>query len=199
MNVSPISIKVAQETPIDELMQQLDTTAQGLSKDEAHRRIEQFGANEIDEQSTSMLLKFLGFLWGPIPWMIEAAAILSLVVKHWVDFGIIVILLFFNAAIGFWQEHQAGNAIAALKNKLALKSRVRREGAWQEIDARQLVPGDIIRLRAGDVVPADAKLIEGEYLSVDQSALTGESLPAGKEQGDGVYSGSIARQGEMVA
>jgi H+-transporting ATPase len=199
MNVNSISIKAAQETPIDELMQQLDTTPQGLSNEEARRRMEQFGANEINEKTTNSLLKFLGFLWGPIPWMIEAAAILSFIVQHWVDFGIIVTLLVFNAAIGFWQEHQAGNAIAALKSKLALKSRVRRESTWQEMDARKLVPGDIIRLRAGDIVPADAKLIDGEYLSVDQSALTGESLPASKEKGDSVYSGSIARQGEMVA
>ena len=199
MDVNPISTKDAQETPIDDLMRQLDTSAQGLSNEAARRRMERFGANEITEKTTSPLIKFLSFLWGPIPWMIEAAAILSIVVHHWVDFGIIVTLLVFNAAVGFWQEHQAGNAVAALKNKLALKSRVRREGAWQVIDARELVPGDVIRLRAGDIIPADAKLIDGDYLSVDQSALTGESLPAGKEKGDGVYSGSIARQGEMVA
>ena len=199
MDVNPISIKDAQKTPIEKLMQQLDTSDQGLSADEARRRMAQFGTNEISEKSTSALVKFLGFFWGPIPWMIEAAAMLSLVVRHWVDFGIIVTLLAFNAAVGFWQEHQAGNAVAALKNKLALKSRVRRDGAWKPTDARELVPGDIIRLRAGDIIPADAKLIDGDYLSVDQSALTGESLPAGKEKGDSVYSGAIARQGEMVA
>ncbi|HSO18137.1 MAG TPA: plasma-membrane proton-efflux P-type ATPase, partial [Desulfosarcina sp.] len=199
MDASPISTKVAQQTPVDKVMQQLDTRAEGLSDEEARRRRERFGANEISEKTASALVHFLGFLWGPIPWMIEAAAVLSLAVRHWVDFGIIVTLLVFNAAVGFWQEHQAGNAVAALKNKLALKGRVRREGAWKVIDARELVPGDVIRLRAGDIVPADAKLIDGDYLSVDQSALTGESLPAGKEKGDGVYSGSIARQGEMVA
>ena len=150
MDVNPISIKDAQKTPIEKLMQQLDTSDQGLSADEARRRMAQFGANEISEKTTSALVKFLGFFWGPIPWMIEAAAILSLVVHHWVDFGIIVTLLVFNAAVGFWQEHQAGNAVAALKNKLALKSRVRRDGAWKPTDARELVPGDIIRLRAGD-------------------------------------------------
>jgi H+-transporting ATPase len=131
--------------------------------------------------------------------MIEAAAILSLVVHHWVDLGIIVTLLLFNAGVGFWQEYQAGNAVAALKKKLALKSRVLRQGSWQLLNARELVPGDIIRLRAGDIIPADAKLIDGDYLSVDQSALTGESLPAGKEKDDVVYSGSIAKQGEMIA
>jgi H+-transporting ATPase len=199
MNVNAIATKVAQETPIEDLMQQLSTNAQGLSSEEARRRMEQFGANEITEKTTRPLVKFLTFLWGPIPWMIEAAAVLSLVVRHWVDLGIIVTLLLFNAAVGFWQEYQAGNAVAALKSKLALKSRVRRDGTWQVMNARELVPGDIIRLRAGDIIPADAKLIDGDFLSVDQSALTGESLPAGKENGDSVYSGSITRQGEMVA
>ena len=178
MDVNPISIKDAQKTPIEKLMQQLDTSDQGLSADEARRRMAQFGTNEISEKSTSALVKFLGFFWGPIPLDdSKRTAILSLVVHHWRSiFGIIVTLLAFNAAVGFWQEHQAGNAVAALKNKLALKSRVRRDGAWKPTDARELVPGDIIRLRAGDIIPADAKLIDGDYLSVDQSALTGESL-----------------------
>ena len=100
--------------------------------------------------------------------------------------------------MGFWQEYQAGNAVEALKKKLALKSRALRDGNWQEINARELVPGDIIRLRPGDIIPADVKLFDGEYLSVDQSALTGESLPANKRTGDIAYSGSIAKQGEMV-
>jgi H+-transporting ATPase len=189
----------AQNTESAELMEQLATTPQGLSTEEAQRRREQFGANEIPEKHTSALIKFLGYLWGPIPWMIEAAAILSFIVHHWVDLAIIVVLLLFNAAVGFWQEYQAGNAVAALKKKLALKSRVRRQGTWQLLDARELVPGDIIRVRLGDIIPADAKLIDGDYLSVDQSALTGESLPVNKESGDIVYSGSVAKQGEMIA
>ena len=199
MDKNQITTKVAQQTPTDELMKQLSTTPQGLSQDEARRRLERFGPNEITEKTARPIIKLLGYLWGPIPWMIEAAAILSLVVHHWVDLGIIVSLLLFNAAVGFWQEYQAGNAIAALKKKLALNSRVLRGGAWQPLNARELVPGDIIRLRAGDIIPADAKLIDGNYLSVDQSALTGESLPAGKEKGDVVYSGSVAKQGEMIA
>jgi H+-transporting ATPase len=199
MEITQIETKVAQQIPTDELMQQLDVTWQGLSNEEARSRLEQVGANEITEKTTSPILKFLSYLWGPIPWMIEAAAVLSFVVHHWVDLGIIVTLLLFNAAVGFWQEYQAGNAVEALKKKLALKSRVIRDGQWQPLDARELVPGDIIRLRAGDIIPADAKLIDGDYLSVDQSALTGESLPAGKEKNDVVYSGSIAKQGEMIA
>jgi H+-transporting ATPase len=198
MDAMHISTQEAQQTETAELMKQLGATSQGLSTDEAQHRLARFGANEITEKTTSPIVKFLGYLWGPIPWMIEAAAILSLVVHHWVDLGIIVALLLFNAGVGFWQEYQAGNAVAALKKKLALKSRVLRQGSWQLLNARELVPGDIIRLRAGDIIPADAKLIDGDYLSVDQSALTGESLPAGKEKGDVVYSGSIAKQGEMI-
>ena len=199
MDAMHISTQEAQQTETAELMKQLGATSQGLSTDEAQRRLARFGANEITEKTTSPIVKFLGYLWGPIPWMIEAAAILSLVVHHWVDLSIIVTLLLFNAGVGFWQEYQAGNAVAALKKKLALKSRVLRQGSWQLLDARELVPGDIIRLRAGDIIPADAKLIDGDYLSVDQSALTGESLPAGKKMDDVVYSGSIAKQGEMIA
>ena len=189
----------AEKIPADRLMAQLMTTDQGLSADEAQRRSAQVGANEIPEATRSALVQFLGYLWGPIPWMIEVAALLSLVVHHWMDLSIIVILLFFNAVIGYWQEHQAGNAVAALKKRLALKSRVRRDGRWQLVDAKVLVPGDIIRLRLGDIIPADGKLIDGDYLSVDQSALTGESLPVNKEKGDIVYSGAVAKQGEMVA
>jgi H+-transporting ATPase len=199
MDTNQVTTKVAQDIPIDELMQRLETDRQGLSNAEARRRLERFGPNTIAEKAVSPILKFLGYLWGPIPWMIEAAAILSLVVHHWVDLGIIVGLLLFNAAVGFWQEYQAGNAVAALKSKLALKCRVRRDGSWQSMAASELVPGDIIRLRAGDIIPADARLVDGDYLSVDQSALTGESLPVGKETGDVVYSGAIAKQGEMLA
>ncbi len=199
MDEMHISAEDALKTETAELMKQLGATPQGLSVDEARQRKERFGANEITEKITSPIVKFLSYLWGPIPWMIEAAAILSLVVHHWVDLGIIVTLLLFNAGVGLWQEYQADNAVAALKKKLALKSRVLREGTWQPLNARELVPGDIIRLRAGDIIPADAKLIDGEYLSVDQSALTGESMPASKKQGDVVYSGSIAKQGEVIA
>jgi H+-transporting ATPase len=199
MDVQQLSTQIAEQTQTDELMKQLDTTPQGLSAEAARQRLEAFGPNAISEKTTNPIFKFLGYLWGPIPWMIEAAAVLSYIVHQWVDLYIIVALLLFNAVIGFWQEYQAGNAVAALKNKLALKSRVRRDGAWQVMEARELVPGDIIRLRAGDIIPADAKLIDGDYLSVDQSALTGESLPAGKEKDEIVYSGSIAKQGEMVA
>ena len=145
------------------------------------------------------LLKFLSYFWGPIPWMIEAAVILSAVARHWPDFGIILVLLLANAVVGFWEEHQAGNAIAALKAKLAIKARVKRDGKWVTPAARELVPGDVIRVRLGDIVPADARLLDGDPVEVDQSALTGESLPATRKSGEAVFSGSIIRQGEIGA
>ena len=131
--------------------------------------------------------------------MIEVAVILSGIVRHWPDFFIILLLLISNAVVGFWEEHQAGNAIAALKAKLAIKARVKRDGKWITPAARELVPGDVIRLRLGDIVPADARLFEGDPVEVDQSALTGESLPVTRKPGEAVFSGSIIRQGEIEA
>jgi H+-transporting ATPase len=185
--------------PLDDLEKQLGTSMRGLTQEEAKKRLSEYGPNALEEKKSNPLLKFLSYFWGPIPWMIEAAAILSGIVQHWVDLIIIVVLLVFNAVVGFWQEHQAANAVEALKRQLAHSARVKRDGNWEEVDAATLVPGDIIRLRLGDIIPADAKLAEGDYLSVDQSALTGESLPVDKKPGDVAYSGSIAKQGEMLA
>ena len=131
--------------------------------------------------------------------MIEIAVILSGAVGHWPDFFIILVLLLANAVVGYTEERQAGNAIDALKAELAITARVRRDGEWATPPARELVPGDVIRLRLGDIVPADARLLDGDEVEVDQSALTGESLPATCAPGDAVFSGSIIRQGEIGA
>src|SRR5213594_4980934 len=148
----------------------------GLNPADLQEHFNNYGPNALAEEKKSALSAFFAYFWGPIPWMIEAAALMALVVKDWGDFTIIASLLLFNALLGFWEEHEASNALDALKNSLALKARVLRDGQWQEIDARTLVPGDIVRLYLGDVVPADCKLIRGDYISIDQSALTGESL-----------------------
>ena len=170
----------------------------GLTSAEAERRLAQYGPNALAEKHVSALERLARFFWGPIPWMIEIAAVLSAVLGHWSDFAIILVMLFINAGVGFWQEFKADNAIAALKQRLALKARVLRDGTWQDIAARLLVPGDVVLVKLGNIVPADLKLIDGDYLSVDQSALTGESLPVDKKVGDTAYSGSIAKQGEMT-
>lgn len=171
----------------------------GLSQAEVAERRQQYGFNEISEKKPHALLKFLGFFWGPIPLMIEAAAVIAAVIHHWEDFYIILAMLLLNAAVGFWQRQKADHAIDLLKQKLALVARVKRDGQWQTIPARELVPGDLVRVRLGDIVPADLQLLTGDYLLVDQSTLTGESLPVEKKAGDLIYSGSIVRQGEMDA
>jgi H+-transporting ATPase len=175
------------------------TAAGGLSGAEAARRLAQYGPNELAEKKRRPLLTFLGYFWGPIPWMIEAAVVLSLLVRDWTDFGIILVLLVANAVVGFWEEYQAGNAIAALKARLAPEARVARDGQWRTLPARELVPGDLVRVRLGDIVPADAQLRPGGTIEVDQSALTGESLPVARGAGETVYSGSIVSQGETEA
>jgi H+-transporting ATPase len=185
--------------PIAEVEKKLESSPDGLSQAEAEKRLKQYGPNELEEKKTNEFLKFLTYFWGPIPWMIEIAVILSAAARHWPDFGIILVLLLSNAVVGFWEEHQAGNAIAALKAKLAIKARVKRDGKWTNPAARDLVPGDIIRLRLGDIVPADARLLDGDPIEVDQSALTGESLPATRKPGEAVFSGSIIRRGEIGA
>src|SRR5579863_1726830 len=187
-----------QTLPLSEVEKKLGSSPDGLTQAEAQKRLTQYGPNEIEEKKSNELLKFLSYFWGPIPWMIEVAVILSAVAQHWPDFGIILLLLMANAVVGFWEEHQAGNAIAALKAKLAVKARVERDGKWVDPPARELVPGDVIRLRLGDIVPADARLLEGDPIEVDQSALTGESLPATRKSGDAIFSGSIVRQGEIA-
>ena len=185
--------------PMPELQKKLGATPAGLSEAEAQKRLTQYGPNEITEKKTNEVLKFLSYFWGPIPWMIEAAVILSGVVRHWLDFFIILLLLASNAVVGFWEEHQAGNAIAALKARLAVKAKVLRDGKWTNPNASEVVPGDVVRLRLGDIVPADARLLPGDPIEVDQSALTGESLPVTCKPGGAVFSGSIVRQGEIDA
>jgi H+-transporting ATPase len=185
--------------PLAEVEKKIQSSSEGLTQAEAQKRLTQYGPNELEEKKTNPILKFLSYFWGPIPWMIEVAVILSGVVRHWPDFFIILLLLVANGVVGFWEEHTAGNAIEALKAQLAIKARVKRDGKWINPPARELVPGDVIRMRLGDIVPADARLLDGDPVEVDQSALTGESLPAERKSGQAVFSGSIIRQGEIGA
>jgi H+-transporting ATPase len=198
-DADPSAKDALKSLPLPELERKLESSPDGLTQAEAQKRLTQYGPNELVEKKTNLFLKFLSYFWGPIPWMIEIAVILSGVVGHWPDFFIILLLLVANAVVGFWEERQAGNAIEALKAKLAIKARVKRDGKWINPPARELVPGDVIRVRLGDIVPADARLLDGDPVEVDQSALTGESLPAERKSGDAVFSGSIIRQGEAGA
>jgi H+-transporting ATPase len=185
---------------IEETLQTLGVLKdQGLSAAEARKRLDELGPNELPEKEESLLHRISRRLWGPIPWMIETAAILSALVRKWDDFIIITILLATNVFIDFWQESKALNVLRVLKEKLARTALVVRDGAFQAVDARDLVPGDIVKIKIGDLVPADLKLIEGTFVQVDQSALTGESLPVGKGVGEIAYSNSVVKQGEMLA
>ncbi len=193
------SIKDYESKTISEVYSELSTSEKGLTTGDAKERAKRYGPNELTEEKVSPLRKFLGYFWGPIPIMIMVAIVLSATIGHWEDFFIILALLFSNAIVGFYQENKAGNAIELLKQRLAPEARVLRDGKWEQVPARELVPGDVVRIRLGDIVPADLKLIQGKYLEVDQSALTGESLPVQKHENDICYSGSIARKGEMDA
>lgn len=183
---------------IDEILKSLNSSKNGLSEEETKKRLKEYGYNEIGEKKVNPIIKFLLYFWGPIPWMIEIAAILSALVKDWADFGIIMTLLILNGIVGFWEEHKAENVVETLKQKMALKAKVLRDGIWKTIPAKYLVPGDIVRVKIGDIAPADIIIIDGDYLSLDESALTGESLPINKSIGDEIYSGSIIKRGEAI-
>jgi H+-transporting ATPase len=191
--------KDSESIPVSELLQNLKSSKNGLTQADAALRISEYGKNQIEEKHTSLFILLLTYLWGPIPWMIEAAGILAAIVQRWPDLIIICILLLSNALIGFWEERQASNAIAALKAKLAVKSLAKRDGKWQSITANDLVPGDVIKLEQGDIVPADVRIIEGADIEVDQSALTGESLPVTLNEGNALYASSVIHRGESIA
>ncbi|KAK8581300.1 hypothetical protein V6N13_144332 [Hibiscus sabdariffa] len=192
--------------PVEEVFQQLKCTKEGLTTDEGQKRLQIFGPNKLEEKSESKFLKFLGFMWNPLSWVMEIAAIMAIALANgggkppdWQDFVGITALLIINSTISFIEENNAGNAAAALMAGLAPKTKVLRDGKWGEQEAAILVPGDIISIKLGDIIPADARLLEGDALKVDQSALTGESLPVNKNPGDGVFSGSTVKQGELEA
>ena len=171
--------------------------AKGLTSDQVKERQRSYGRNEIAEKQPNPLLAFVKKFWGLTAWMLEVAIVLSFVLGKYLDLYIITALLLVNAILGFIQERQATRAVGALKQKLQLKARVLRDSLWQTLTAAEVVPGDVIRVRSGDFVPADFKIVDSEA-TVDQSAITGESLPIDKKIGDVVYSGSLVRKGEVT-
>jgi len=177
---------------------QVDTSV-GLTGNEVQARLQRFGYNEITAREEPLWHRVFRRFWGPIPWMIEVAAILSAVVGKWDDFVIISIMLLVNAGLDFFQEHRSLNSLKALKQRITAEIIVLRDGSFKSIPARELVPGDIVRLRIGNIVPADVQLLDGDYLSLDQSALTGESLPVNKNVDEIAYASTIVKQGEMLA
>ncbi|CAL9155649.1 unnamed protein product [Musa hybrid cultivar] len=192
--------------PLEEVFENLRCTREGLTTQQAEERLAIFGHNKLEEKKESKILKFLGFMWNPLSWVMEAAAVMAIALANgggkppdWQDFVGIITLLVINSTISFIEENNAGNAAAALMARLAPKAKVLRDGRWNEEEAAILVPGDIISIKLGDIIPADSRLLDGDPLKIDQSALTGESLPVTKGPGDGVYSGSTCKQGEIEA
>jgi len=169
----------------------------GLETPEAQRRLEKYGYNEIPEKRTSFLVRLGKRFWGIVPWMLEATAVVTFLLGKYPQTLVIVFLLLFNAAMALWREKRARTAMAALKQRLRIQSRVKRDRKWSIIPARELVPGDIVRVRAGDLLPADVKIIDGSF-GVDQSALTGESIIVEKSPGEIAYSGSAVKRGEAT-
>ncbi|WP_048161935.1 plasma-membrane proton-efflux P-type ATPase [Thermoplasma acidophilum] len=188
----------SQKVDIDQILKEVNSGKSGLTEEEAQRRLSQYGYNEIQEKKESRIVKFLKKFWAPVPWMLEATIVITLLLDKLLDTYIIAFLLVFNAAVGFFQESKAENAVELLKQKLSVKARVERSGVWKQVEARVLVPGDVIDIRLGDVVPADSVILSGS-LEIDESALTGESVAVTKDTGDIAYSGSVVRRGEALA
>jgi len=170
---------------------------QGLSSNEAQARLMQYGPNQVSEEKPRVILNFLKKFWGPVPWMLELAIILEVVIGRSTQAVIISLLLLFNAVISFFQESRAQSALSLLRQHLAVKVRVLRDSNWQIIPSQNLVPGDIVHLRAGDFIPADLRLLEGQ-VSIDQSALTGESLAIEIGPGETAYAGGIVQRSEAT-
>ena len=183
------------KTSLEETLRYLETTTGGLSEVEVSKRHALFGYNEIVEKKRNPLWEFLLRYWGPMPWLLELAIGLSFLLRHYLEGLIIVGLLTVNAVIGHMHSYNSQKALDLLKKKLALKAKVLREGTWIAKEAKDITPGDIVMVKLGDIVPGDAMIVSGN-LSMDQSSLTGESLPVEAHQADLIYSGSIVRQGE---
>ncbi|KAF5356792.1 hypothetical protein D9756_006760 [Leucocoprinus leucothites] len=196
--------KVDLETIVmEDVFKLLQCDENGLTKDEAARRLELFGPNKLESEEQNAFLQFLSFMWNPLSWVMEAAALVAIALSNgdhrppdWPDFVGIVLLLLINSSIGFYEERNAGNAVKALMDSLAPKAKVKRDGGWSEIESADLVPGDMVSFKIGDIVPADCRLTDAVNVSIDQAALTGESLPQSKKVGDQCFSGSICKQGE---
>jgi len=169
----------------------------GLETQEVQRRLEKYGYNEVPEKKASLLVMIGKRFWGIVPWMLEATAIVTLVLGKYVQAAVIIGLLLFNAGMSLWQEKRAKAAMAALKQRLRIQSRVKRNGNWSIISARELVPGDLVRIRIGDLLPADVKIVDGS-LGLDQSVLTGESGIVDKVPTEIAYSGSAVKRGEAT-
>ncbi|MFA6907469.1 MAG: plasma-membrane proton-efflux P-type ATPase [Candidatus Micrarchaeia archaeon] len=177
-------------------LSELGASEKGLSAEEAGKRAAEFGYNEVAEKKENALAEFLLHFWGPIPWLLEIATVMCYIIGNRFDALVLAVLVIVNGSVAFYNEHDSKQALQLLKKRLTIKTRVLRGGEWQTMDARGLVPGDMIMIGLGDVVPADAKVLSGA-ISADQAALTGESLPVEVHENDVIYTGSVVKRGEV--
>ncbi|MGC8687727.1 MAG: plasma-membrane proton-efflux P-type ATPase [Candidatus Micrarchaeia archaeon] len=187
-----------EQQSVDTVLKMLNSSRNGLEEREANERLRRNGYNEIKEHKQSGAVKLLKKFYGPIPLMLEIVMVITFLIKDMKDFYLISALLVFNALVSFFEERKADDAVEMLEKRLSVNARVLRSGEWKQVQARELVVGDIIRLRIGDIVPADCKVISSSDLEADQSVLTGESLPVKKKASNIVYSGSIIKEGEAT-
>ncbi len=180
-----------------ECYNKLNSSSSGLSSSDVEQRIRQYGKNEVVEKKENAVLKFLKKFWAPVPWMLEITAIITFFIGKDLDTYIILSLLIFNSFISFFQESRASDAVEMLRSRINVKTRVLRNGTWEQIISTELVPGDVVHVRMGDVVPADVKIERGK-VEVDQSALTGESIPVRRGEDGEIFSGSIVKKGEAT-
>ena len=170
---------------------------EGLTSPEAEERLRRFGPNAIPEETPPVWRALLTKFWAPVPWMLEGTIALELLLRKPLEAVVFALLLAFNGILGFAQEHRAQHALRFLRERLTVEARVRRDGRWGRLSATALVPGDVVHLRAGDLVPADARLFDGR-LGIDQSVLTGESLPIEVEPGATAFAGAVVKDGEAT-
>eukprot|EP01089_Gocevia_fonbrunei_P005639 TRINITY_DN1611_c0_g1_i6.p1 TRINITY_DN1611_c0_g1~~TRINITY_DN1611_c0_g1_i6.p1 ORF type:complete len:228 (-),score=52.48 TRINITY_DN1611_c0_g1_i6:27-710(-) len=194
-----VMIKTYHMPPWKKYLNVLAASTKGLTSAEVENRVVQYGLNQLKEKTQNPILKFLLYFWNPLSWTMEFAVVLAFILGDYVDSIVIGALLILNACIGFWEERSSGNAIKALQSSLAPNAFALRDGDWKEIPAFELVPGDIVHLTLGNLVPADVKLIAGENVKIDQSALTGESEAVSKHEGDEMFSGTTVKQGDLTA
>ncbi len=176
----------------------LSSSKEGLNEKEAERRLKSYGYNEITEKKQSSALFFISKFYGPVPMLLILIIVLSYILKNFSDMYIVIALLLVNAAVGFYEEYRADLSMQMLRERLSSTARVMRSGSWQSMPARLLVPGDVIRIRFGDILPADVKILECDYLEIDESVITGESLPVAKSGAGIGYEGSVVRVGEAT-
>ncbi|CAF1039404.1 unnamed protein product [Didymodactylos carnosus] len=192
---------------LEQIYELFDATPDGLNDTQVAERVQKFGPNKLEEKERNPILQFLLFMWNPLSWVMEVAAFVAIALSNgggqppdWEDFLGIVCLLVINSIIGFVEQQRAGNAVKVLMQSLAPESRVKRNGQWETIDASELVPGDVIGVKLGNVIPADARITSAQgEISVDQAALTGEALPVKKQIGDEIFSSTTCKQGEAEA